>query len=354
MNPCVLRTALTDEERKPDGQLKELWLEIGPACHLACSYCFSAAGGTALHNSGISLAQYLNVLSQFKNLGGKFVGMPGFGEPFHAQNIKTTFGILEGAIRLSLRFHVFSAGDLITDDIARRLKDMGVSLGIKFNSFNPGLQDNLVNSPGYFERRDRALKILARTGFHCPETRGSTLLALVTSVMRRNYKEIPGIYRFCRENNIFPDMDSMLLPFGRADLLTDEDARIAKRTFAILRKIDEEDYGYHWESNSPCYAGAACDRCYCHLYVDYLGNVSPCLGANKKEIYLGNISNQPLEEMWTSPLMKKVRQRDYAGKCAECAHFKNNTCNSCLGRFVGELSVARIETGGCWNFLATS
>lgn len=354
MNPCVLKTALTDEERRPNGQLKELWLEVGPACHLACSYCFSAAGGTILHNNGISLAQYLDVLAQFKDLGGKFVGMPGFGEPFHSQNIKTTLGILEKAARLGLRSHVFSAGDLITDDIARKLKDMSVSLGIKFNSFNPGLQDSLVNSPGYSERRDKALKILARLRFNCPETRGRTLLAFVTSVMRRNHKEIPSIYRFCRENNIFPDMDSMLLPFGRADLITAEDEQIAKRTFAILRKIDEEEYGYRWESNSPCYAGAACDRCYYHLYIDYRGNISPCLGANKKEVYLGNVGRQSLEEMWASPLMKKIRQRDYAGKCAECAHFKNNTCNSCLGRFASELSVARIDTKGCWNFLSTS
>lgn len=348
----TLRSALTIQEKTATGKLLELWLEVGSPCHLNCNYCFNNNGGSNQTAVGqLSISEYFDILNQFKNLGGVSVGIPGNGEPFHSQNIMTTMAIVREASRLGLRVNIFTAGDLLAENVAQELKALGVSLSVKFNSFNLTTQDDLVGSCGYTERRWRKLEMLFRLGFNKTDDTGVSGLAFVNSIMPdTNDQEILNIYRYCRDNGIVPDIDTFL-PFGRASYLMSEDTTTIDRVTKELQRFDAA-LGICWQLDSvPTYIGANCDRCFYHLYVDFQGSISPCLGANKKGVFVGNVRTGLLAVAWRSPLMHNIRARRYLGKCSECVKFRDGRCNSCLGRFTRQVSLKGIETIGCWRFV---
>ncbi|HBR80162.1 TPA: hypothetical protein DEA21_00720 [Candidatus Uhrbacteria bacterium] len=208
----------------------------------------------------------------------------------------------------------------------------------------------MVVSSGYTARRARVLGFLYKLGFNQPDANGVSNLAFVNSIMPSvNDGEISRLYRYCREHGIVPDIDT-LLPFGRAGRMTSEDIMIIDRVSGELRWFDQT-LGIEWPVDSiQTYIGQACDRCFHHLYIDHFGRVSPCLGANKKEVYIGNIRNQQIEKLWRVPLMRNIRARRYGGLCSVCAKFLDGRCNSCLGRFTSRISLGGIETTGCWKF----
>lgn len=343
-----LQTSLTPEE-KTGGYLRELWIEIGPRCHLACNFCFNSAGGQCPATTNqMTEAKYADVIKQFARCGGKLIGIPGFGEPFISPNLDLTMSIVNLATSLGMRCHVFTAGDVLTKELILELKTKPISLGIKFNHFNPLVQDALVNDRGYTKRREQALKLLLQNDFYSQGDSETTRVSFVTSILPENFEVLPEIYRHCRQNGIVPDID-MLLPAGRASKQHEFYQLMAKEAFSVLRQIDQEEFGIVWESDSPTFVGSCCDRCYYHLYVDFQDRVSPCLGANKKGVFLGSLRNQTLESFWNSNLMSVVRSRNYTGRCTQCLNFQEGKCNSCLGRFAA-IDGNRVQTIECWNF----
>lgn len=341
-----------EEKEKYAGKLIELWLEIWPYCHLHCGYCFNRAGCKVDKEGLLLLDQYKSIISQFKNLGGRVLGIPGNGEPLHPKNYELTMAIIKQAYNLGVRTQLFTSGDLIDETRAKTLKELDVSLVIKYNSDIPLVQDGLVSSTGYTKRRSVAITTLKRLGFMRPDIdeygNNVTSVGFVTPVLKENYHELPGIFRRCLNQNIYPDIDT-ILPLGRGESFSAEEEDRVKKMFLKLQSIAKE-FGYDWNT-SITYAGLGCDRCKNHLYVDCRGNISPCLGANKKGVILADATDKDaIAKAWESPLMLKIRARDYSGKCPKCKSFKDDSCNSCLGRCVTSISLKDIETTGCQFF----
>lgn len=347
----ALRSSLTEQEKTAGvGHLLELWLEIGPACHLRCGFCFNSAGGrgTAVPNL-LSVDEYRRILQEFAVLGGKSVGIPGFGEPFHHANLEAALAIIVEAGRLHLRVNVYTSGDLLTEDNIWFLRDRPVCVSVKVNSNDCDVQDGLVGSVGYTFRRQRVIEILRRLGFSKVDSSGRSRLAFVTSILPGvNETCLPLIYGWCRDNGVVPDIDT-LLPLGRAKAMTEAEIAVTQRVFWRLRDFDQ-GFGIEWTGDSPTYAGGCCDRYNYHLYVGMTGDIGPCLGALKKGVVVGNVRTGGLEVAWNSPTMKRIRGRQYSGRCVACVKFKKGLCHSCLGRFASKILTKKVETTGCWNF----
>ena len=126
-----------------------------------------------------------------------------------------------------------------------------------------------------------------------------------------------------------------------------EDEKI-KRMFELLQKIDRDEYGINWNV-SPTYVAGCCDRYKRHIYITRFGDVSPCIGTSLKGVKLGNVRESSLTKLWDSLLMRKIRSRDYSGSCLNCINFKEEKCNSCLGRYADRIDENTINTIGCWN-----
>jgi MoaA/NifB/PqqE/SkfB family radical SAM enzyme len=155
-----------------------------------------------------------------------------------------------------------------------------------------------------------------------------------------NRDEIADIWRFCRERNIFPNME-VLTPTGRAkETLPDqglETAEIQDYKFDLLR-LDRDEFGYDWLPYTPL-AGSGCLQHLYSLYVTLEGNVRPCAPTKFDEhpalqvdgTYPYNTSLITLGEIYTSPLFRYVRHIDahLEGKCGGCEHL--DECIGCRG-----------------------
>lgn len=343
-----MQASLSPEEKAGRlGWLLEMWLEIGRSCDFLCEYCCNAK----MMNRGplMSEAQYIATIRQFATLGGRSLGIPGFGEPLHPANYPTTLVILAMAKNLGISTTVFTAGDHLDDRVTATLYDLGASVMLKVNSFHPEVQDRLVGVAGYTARREKAIQTLISTGFNAPEVdeygHPTTRLGFVTMMRPENLEELPSIWRWCRENNIHPDVDTELgHGAGHDNLVSDQQKRLM---FEMLQRLDRDEFGIEWRI-SPTYVGGCCSRFNHHLYVRYDGKVCPCLGANLRDVVVGDSSD--LVAAGNSPLMCKIRSRDYAGRCTECRLFQEGACNSCFGRYMDRMTMEETHTTGCWCF----
>ena len=156
-------------------QLKSLWIEIPDYCHLYCDYCYASTDKKPKHaDHYLSLPDYEKILKEFASLGGKYVGIPGKGEPFHSKNWELTHKIINLCADLELELAIFTTGDAIffephdkIDAVPNKekmdlIKDKNLIILIKCNSRIPDIQNKLVNDRHnkYAQLRNRAIDIL--------------------------------------------------------------------------------------------------------------------------------------------------------------------------------------------------
>ena len=322
-------------------KLEELWLEIGGTCHLHCPYCFASSDGIDDDPNNLKIETVIKAIKEFASMGGKRLGIVGAGEPFHSQNIKDLFEILDSVYNTEIITTIFTTGDLLSNQILDHLENYpDITLLIKFNSFKPEIQDRLAGNVGYNARRDAALGRLITRGYN-----DGHRLGIVTSVMEDNKNEIVELLRFARKNNIIFDADT-LIPRGRGG--TCGLSTVPEETKKILlecQKVDAEEFGYSWNITSSYIASPPCTRFCCHLYIDKTGTVHPCVSSYG--VVLGNIKDQSLLEIWEGEIAKIIRNHKYVGKCTTCLNYKTKKCFSCLGRACTEVTTKFLEDNGC-------
>ncbi|PIQ30664.1 MAG: hypothetical protein COW63_09395, partial [Bacteroidetes bacterium CG18_big_fil_WC_8_21_14_2_50_41_14] len=214
---------------KEGKNLKSLWLTIPDFCHLKCPYCFASANENPKSKKNLlDLSTYEDILNQFAEMGGEFVGIPGDGEPFHPNNWSLTEFIINKCNTLKIKLAIFTTGDLIffgvnatNNEIDRSkielIKDKDVVLLIKFNHSNPEIQNKLVGNknPKYAIRRDAAIDILINE-YHLNDNRKR--IGLVTSIIKENSEklesngklEIVNIFERTIKDNLIFDCDTVL------------------------------------------------------------------------------------------------------------------------------------------------
>lgn len=329
-----------------DGRLLLLWLEVWPYCHLNCRFCFNSGGSAVAGTGWLAELDYLRTLEEFASLGGKYIGIPGYGEPSFGENRSLTLCLLREAKRLGIQASVFTSGDLLDEELVETLCSLDVSLMVKFNSFDQDAQDALVGRRGYSRRRAKCLERLYRLGFNRPEPdrngRHTTRLGFVTSILPENLQSIPDIWDYCERHNIFADIDT-ILPQGRGQDLVSIQG-IENVSIALTEK----------PMHSPTYIckDGKCERTRHGLYMDYRGTIFPCLGCkdvstSHTAMNLGSLRDGGLAAAWSLPLMEKIRRREYSGKCVTCSHFQSGECNSCFGRCFGGLINGSLVMNGC-------
>ncbi|NTW13646.1 MAG: radical SAM protein [Candidatus Moranbacteria bacterium] len=359
-------------ERKNNGNLQTMWIELPGICNLACAYCYACGGDRLCSDNLLSWQQYKSILVQARALGVDSIGIPGAGEPLLGTNRQLALSIIRKCSELGIFVTLFTTGEFIDERIADELYRLPVEVMLKGNTLDPEKQDRFVSDPsrnreirGYGEKRNVAIDLLMRKGFNdhgkCMKAFGrKSRMALVTSIMTgghgelNNLDDVVGVLRYCREHNIIFDCDSLLERGRGANCELCASDRELKSKLLELQEIDDVEYGNVW-GLSQSYVGTVCDRYMHHLYVTQYGEVRPCIGA--MDMMLGDLHETTLQEAWESAEMRIIRARKYSGKCGdECGNFEDGTCNSCLGRRVSGLTnenllaKGSVDTVGCWNF----
>lgn len=175
-----------------------------PECNMACPHCIYNAGKK--NEDSLTPEQKLSVLEESVKLGAKFLQICHEGEPLLDP---ATLQLTEKAANFGLKTFMYSNASLVTPEVARKLYEEQVCLGIHLDSFNSHTFDKMLG------RRDgsaliyNGLENLLKAGYDQPFSRNGkfyTRLGLVctlTSVNARDIDEIKKIAKFAWNNNIF-------------------------------------------------------------------------------------------------------------------------------------------------------
>jgi radical SAM protein with 4Fe4S-binding SPASM domain len=321
--------------------LLSIELEFTRRCNLRCIYCYADSGEPV--SDELSLDELQSIILQAKHLGAEKIVLLGGGEPLVYQELPEVIRFIHS---LGLQQFLFTNGTLIDRDYACFLREHGVSVVIKSNSWKSNVQDLLAGVPGSSVKIRRGLELLMDAGY---PFRDGGMLGIQTVICRQNYEELPEMWRWARTHNVVPYFE-ILTQQGRAkrheDLLVPVPE--LKSLFEQLAAIDEDEFGLAWNSR-PTIAAFSCKR---HLYsclINSQGFVQPCTGV---DMLVGNVRESALSDILeTSHVIKDLRDiyQKIEGACKTCQH--NNECYGCRGNAYQITGNYLATDPTCWRLL---
>jgi MoaA/NifB/PqqE/SkfB family radical SAM enzyme len=322
-------------EARDSNRLLAIRLETNKSCNLRCRYCYARSGEDSVKVADFKILK--RIISEAKGLGIKSVVVIGGGEPTLYPKFRELVAYIDS---LGIIPMVFSNTVLMTEELAEFLYKHNASVMGKLDSLKPEVQDYIAGKEGAFKDIKNGLENLIRAGFSKQAEPGKLRLGVSFVSNKMNLEEVEDIWHFCRQNNIFPNME-ILTPTGRAnDELEDKllTAGEIKEYKLRLLEIDRKYYGYDWLPYTPITASGCLQHLY-SLYINIEGNVRPCAPTKLDEHpalkidgeYPYNVNRMSLGEIYASDLFIYVRNIDSVleGRCGNCEYRKD--CIGCRG-----------------------
>jgi radical SAM protein with 4Fe4S-binding SPASM domain len=303
--------------------LLSMRLETSAVCNLQCIYCNGLNGKKP--NREITFPIMKRIISEVKSLGGKSVVVIGGGEPTVYRYFKPLVEYINNQSMIPV---IITNGLKLTPKISRFLYQQNASVLFKLDSLESNIQDILAGSKGAFNLIMKGLNNLFSAGFNRVTGKGLRCGASFV-VTRENYKDIPRVWRFCRENRIYPNLEEFI-PRNRGLHQIDrlwvkkEDLHRLKEE---LLSIDQKEYGYNWLVNTPL-PGHGCLQHLYSVYISSEGYIRPCADVDVK---VANVKQFTISEAIKTPFFRYMRniEKYLTGKCFNCEH--NNICIGCRG-----------------------
>ncbi|MBO8136841.1 MAG: putative heme d1 biosynthesis radical SAM protein NirJ1 [Desulfotomaculum sp.] len=307
-------------------------------CNLKCIHCYSNSDSRKYENEMDTGEgkQFLQDLAEFNVPVVLFSG----GEPLTRPDF---FDLAAYARELGLRVTISTNGTLITPDVAKKIKEIGVGyVGISLDGIGEN-NDRFRGRKGAFEDALEGIRNCLRVG---------QKVGLRFTINRHNFNELEDIFFLLEEENIPRACFYHLVYSGRASQMKDEDISheetravldlIMDRTEDMYRrglnkeiltvdnhadaiyiylKLKEKDYHRAqtaWDllsRNGGNRSGIAIGQ------VDWYGNVHPDQFTQNHTF--GNVRERKFGEIWTDkshPILKGLKNRKplLKGRCAKC------------------------------------
>ncbi|MBD3260860.1 MAG: radical SAM protein, partial [Candidatus Altiarchaeales archaeon] len=233
---------------RDDGRLLALRVETNTTCNLKCRYCYAESGDTT--SKQLPYPLLTKTIDEAQKLGVESIVVIGGGEPTLYERFRDLIAYINDKNMLPV---VFTNTILVDEELAKYLHENNASVMGKMDSLKPEVEDYLVGREGAFESIRGGLQNLMDAGFSNPEDPHNLRLGVSFVTNKMNIGEIDRIWGFCRENNIFPNME-ILTPTGRAkDELNDltlTESEIKDYKLQLL-DLDRKKYGYDWLPYTP-------------------------------------------------------------------------------------------------------
>lgn len=329
---------MNDTEIKPPRLIA--W-ELTNACNLACIHCRASAikDPTPDELSTAEAKHFVDELVEYKPI----IILTG-GEPLLRSDV---YDIAKYASGHGLRVVLATNGTLLTPDIAKKLKDVGIQrVSISIDGSTKETHDIFRGETGAFEAALFGIDILKNAGLS---------FQINTTITKRNLTEIPNIYELALELGASALHIFLLVPTGRGEEIETEEipseeyervlnwfydksktsriqlkATCAPHYFRIMRqraktegiKITRETHGLE-AMTKGCLGGSG----FC--FVSSKGDVYPC---GYLPALAGNIRQKPFKNIWEkSKVFNDLRDmRKLKGKCGECEY--RAVCGGCRAR----------------------
>ena len=297
-------------------------------CNLRCPHCYLEAGRAASRE--LTTDECLALLDEMAALGTEMLILTG-GEPLLRKDI---YEIASKASALGIWVVMGTNGVLITDLVAEKMVECGVKgVGISIDSAKPARHNAFRGGRNAWQFSVRALEICRAHGLE---------VLVQTTVMEKNYNEIPALLDFAKEKGAWSFNLYFLVQTGRGKDMTDLSA---SATDAMLHKlVDLQDEYRPMLVRSKCapqfkqiaYArgrgGMESGGCmaateYCRITPE--GDVTPC---PYMTVVGGNVLETSFTDIWHgSEVFAALRDvGQLKGRCGAC-EFKS-ICGGCRCR----------------------
>lgn len=305
--------------------LKIVNLTITGKCNLDCPCCYQKR-----RNDDLDTATILRVVDEIAALGTQILMMPG-GEPLLRKDLDT---ILARAAERGLQVYLASNGTLVTEERARRLKEVGLKgCCVGFEVFDP-------RSIREVDRAGLAKTIAGIQRFH--EAGLETFANLI--VTRNNLKFLPRTVKLLVGLGV--RRITILRPKPNQIGKWFDESRLGPRQLArlqVLRARLEAKYDLEF-INVDCALGpllgslpkellesAEIDGCRAgktYVSIDSNGDVYPCAYLKYPQFKAGNLKDASLAEIVAnSPVFVPFRNPTLGGHCGTCPMQKH--CGGC-------------------------
>ena len=331
-------------------------------CNLKCRHCYMSSDAKKYQNelTTAEAKQFIDDLADFNVPVLLFSG----GEPLIRPDF---FELADYAAKKGVRPTLSTNGTLITPEVARKIKDIGVGyVGITLDGLRE-VNDKFRGKAGAFEAAMNGIK-------NCVAV--DQRVGLRFTINHHNIQELENIFDFIEEENINRVCFYHLVYSGRGNQMMDEDvtAEESRRAMDIIirRTRDFEERGLKKEILT---VDNHCDGVYMYLKalqegkdelaqqikkyiamnggnrsgmafaeVDPLGYVHP--DQFTQHHTFGNVRERKFGDIWqdtTNPIMAGLKDRKLLlkGRCSKCKFLDN-----CNGNF---RTRAEARTGDFWE-----
>lgn len=339
----VLENVIVNEKAPVEPGAHPLLLVVSPTgrCNIACEGCYAASD--AARGPGLSFDMFDRILTDKRTLWDSYLTIVSGGEPFLWRDGGR--GLLDLVEKHPTEFFmIYTNGTLITDDVAKRMGELGnISPAISLEGFER--ETDARRGPGVFKKILEAFERLRRHGvpFGISVTPTSRNWDTVTSDAFVDYcfEGQGAAYAWCFQYmpiGSSPDLDLMVPPEARIEML--------RRTNHIVRdkKVLFADF---WNSGIVSYGCISAGRAGGQFYIDWNGDVTPCVFVPYAvdNVYSLYERGENLETLRNAPFFRKIRAwQDESGFDRPAAEVGNWLCPCPIRDDFPFLRGAAIET----------
>jgi SynChlorMet cassette radical SAM/SPASM protein ScmE len=339
-------------------------IEITSRCNARCRYCYY------LNNEGVAYQdlpaqRWISFIQELGRAKVMTVCLAG-GEPFIRKDI---LEIIDSIVENRMRFQVLTNGLLVTQPLARRLRETGrcCSIQVSLDGSRPEIHESMRGA-GSFLPALQAIRVLRQEGL--PVT-------VRVTVHASNIDDLPAIGRLLLEDLGLPAFSTNTISalgtkskYGNDLFLSPAQRHLAMKTLAHLDekypgrilaeagplaewKMFQEMEKAHKDQTPIPGRGflVACGCVYSRISVRSDGAYVPCVML--PQMVMGYIGQDPLEEVWRkSPILASLRERRDVPlrsfeECQACEYLESCTGN-CPGTAFSLLGeVNRPSPEGC-------
>ena len=316
--------------------------EVTRNCNLSCMHC-RASATMGPYTGELETDACLRLLDEIAEVGSPIVILTG-GEPLLRSDI---FDIARYGTQKGLRMVMAPNGTLITEDIARKLVDVGIQrISVSLDGATREKHDRFRGVEGAYDGALRGIQFAKDVGLP---------FQINTTITRTNLEEIPKIQELAIELGAVAHHIFLLVPTGRGKYIVDQEitaaeyeetlnwfydqrdksplqlkATCAPHYYRILRQRAREDgekVTFETHGLDAVTRGCLGGTGFC--FISHRGIVQPCGFLNTEA---GDVTKQPFPEIWdNSEVFRNLRSFDeLEGKCGACEY--RRVCGGCRAR----------------------
>lgn len=306
-------------------------------CNLSCIHCYSDSESRS-YEGELTTAEAKELIDDLANFNVPVLLFSG-GEPLIRDDF---FQLVEYASKKNIRSTISTNGTLIDGEMAKDFKKMGVSyVGVSL--------DGIGENNDYFRGREGAFNRALEGIRHCCYQ--GQKVGLRFTISRRNYQQIPDIFKLIEEENIPRVCFYHLVYSGRGSELIEEDIS-AEKTREILDLVMDWTFYFERKNNQKeiLTVDNHADGIYIYQrmkekYQEKAGRIFDLLNANggnrsgiaisnidsrgyvhpdqfTQNHILGNVKERSFEEIWTetsNEILRGLKDRKplLKGRCSQ-------------------------------------